>query len=111
MADERRSTRRARLSGIHVSYESATGERAHSEASDLSPEGLFIESASPLAVGKRISIEIHAVGEATPWPALGRVVWARAEREGNDRPPGMGIRIIDMDESVAASIERLLEAR
>ncbi len=109
MPDELRNTRRARLPGVRVTIEGATGERHQADVADLSKEGLFIISATPLAVGKRLSLEIHAIGEAASWPALGRVVWTRETSEGDDRPPGMGVKIIDIDDAAAAAVDRLLE--
>jgi len=35
-------------------------------------------------------------GELVPWPALGRVIWSR-ERDGERRPAGMGVKLIDVD--------------
>ncbi len=111
MPDDLRNTRRARLSGIRVTIEGATGERRQADVADLSKDGLFIVSETPLAVGKRLSLEIHAVGEPATWPALGRVVWTRETAEGDEKPPGMGIKIIDIEDEAAAAIDRLLETR
>ncbi len=111
MPDDLRNTRRARLSGIRVTIEGATGERLQADVSDLSKDGLFIVSATPLAVGKRLSLEIHAIGEPAAWPALGRVVWTRESAEGTEKPAGMGVKIIDIEDEAATAIDRLLETR
>jgi Tfp pilus assembly protein PilZ len=111
MSDELRNTRRARLAGVRVTIEGATGERHQADVADLSKEGLFIVSAAPLAIGKRLSLEIYVVGEPAAWPALGRVVWTREISEGDDRPAGMGVKIIDIDDTAAAAVDRLLETR
>ena len=111
MPDELRNTRRARLSGVRVTIEGATGERHQAEVADLSKEGLFIVSETPLAIGKRLSLEIYAVGEPAPWPALGRVVWTRETGDGEERPPGMGVKIIDIEDAAAEAVDRLLETR
>jgi Tfp pilus assembly protein PilZ len=103
--------RRVRLPGVQVTYEGATGERQQARVVDLSREGLFIPSAKPLAVGKRLSLEIQPIGEPTAWSALGRVVWVRDADDGDERPAGMAVKIIDADDAVVAAIERLLEAR
>jgi type IV pilus assembly protein PilZ len=109
--DDRRSARRARLSGVRVTYEGASGEEQSADVTDLSREGLFIESARPLAVGKRISLEIMATGESAPWSALGRVVWIRETGDGDESPAGMAVKIIDAEDTVHAAIERLIETR
>lgn len=111
MADERRSARRARLSGVHVTYESAAGDRVEGEVRDLAAGGLFICTAAPLAVGKRIALDLHVAGEEGPWAALGRVVWTRPASEGDDKPAGMGVKLIDVDDVGVAAIQRLVEAR
>ncbi len=111
MSDVRRATRRVRLPGVQVTYEGATGERQQARVVDLSREGLYIPSAKPLAVGKRLTLEIQPIGEPTAWSALGRVVWARDADDGDERPAGMAVKIIDAEDAVVAAIERLLEAR
>jgi len=111
MSDDRRTARRLRLSGVQVTYEGSTGERHLARVVDLSRDGLYIPSPRPLAVGKRLSLEIQPVGDATSWSALGRVVWVREVDEGDERPAGMAIKIIDAEEAVLTAIEQLLEAR
>jgi type IV pilus assembly protein PilZ len=111
MTDVRRAARRVRLPGVQVTYESATGEPQQAMVVDLSREGLYIQSAKPLAVGKRVSLEIQPIGEPTAWSALGRVVWIRDADDGDERPAGMAVKIIDAEDTVVAAIERLLEAR
>jgi uncharacterized protein (TIGR02266 family) len=111
MAEERRSARRARLSGVRVTYESASGERVEADVVDLGSGGVFVRTASPLAVGKRIALEIQVIGESGPWTAVGRVVWTRTKGEGEKAPPGMGVKLIDADDAVIESIERLVETR
>ena len=110
MSDDRRTARRARLTGIRVTYESAT-EHHQADVFDLSREGLFIAALRPLATGKRVSLEIAVAGEPTPWSALGRVIWAREQDEGQERPAGMAVKFIDIEDSVMAAIDRLIETR
>jgi hypothetical protein len=110
MPEDRRSARRARLSGVRVTYEGATGEVHEADVANLSREGLFVASAHPPAVGKRLSLDIQVAGEEGSWPALGRVVWIRS-RDEDDSPAGMAVKIIDIEESIAAAIDRLIEAR
>jgi uncharacterized protein (TIGR02266 family) len=110
MSDDRRTARRARLTGVRVTYETAT-EHQQAEVIDLSREGLFIAAVHPLAIGKRISLEIAAAGEPSPWPALGRVVWVREQDQDHERPAGMAVKFIDVEDSVIAAIDRLIETR
>jgi uncharacterized protein (TIGR02266 family) len=109
--EERRAARRAQLAGVRVTYESAAGDRVDADATDLARGGLFVRTATPLPVGKRIALEIQVVGEQAPWSALGRVVWIRERGEGDEQPPGMGVKLIDVDDAVAAGLDRLVETR
>jgi molecular chaperone DnaK len=111
MPDERRSSHRVRISGVRVTYESAAGESVEADALDLGPGGVFIRTATPVPVGKRVSLEIQVIGEQGPWAALGRVVWTRDKGEGDKAPPGMAVKFIDADEAVIAAIERMVETR
>jgi hypothetical protein len=77
----------------------------------MSQGGLFVRTSSPTAIGKRLSLEIVVLGEAASWPALGRVLWTRERDEGEDRPAGMGVKLIDVEEDVAAAIGRLVATR
>jgi uncharacterized protein (TIGR02266 family) len=111
MGDDRRSASRVRISGVRITYESASGERIDADAFDLGIGGAFVRTATPLAVGKRISLEIQVIGQPGPWAAIGRVVWTRQKGEGDAAPPGMGIKLIDADDAVFAGLERLTELR
>jgi uncharacterized protein (TIGR02266 family) len=110
MSEERRSTLRARVPGVRVTYESAAGERLEAEVLDIGKGGLFIRSASPIPVGKRFSLELRLVGDPTSWSALGRVVWTR-DATTADRPSGMGVKLIDAEDSMLAAIEKVVSTR
>lgn len=75
---------------------------------DLSEGGVFIETDNPMPAKKRVSLEIQVTGELAPWAALGRIVWVRAARSADQKPPGMGVAFIDVDEAVLAAIRRLV---
>jgi uncharacterized protein (TIGR02266 family) len=111
MADDRRSAPRAGLSGIRATFEGADGDPQIAEVTNLGTGGLFLRTSSPCAVGKRVSLELIVAGESAPWSALGRIVWARAVDEGFGRPAGMGVKLIDVDDAVLASIEQLVAMR
>jgi len=110
MSEERRGGRRTPISGVKVTYESASGEQIEAEVLDLASGGVFIRTDAPLSVGKRIAVDLNVVGEPAPWSALGRVVWVRAAAEPG-RPAGMGVKLIDMDDATLQAIERLVETR
>ncbi len=111
MPEERRSAKRSRLAGLRATYESADGTDGHADVFNISRAGLFLETANLVAIGKRLSLEVRVTGEPTPWPALGRVIWARASHDGDDRPCGMGVKLIDVEDAVVEAIDRLVDQR
>ncbi len=110
MAVERRKTRRASIPGMRVAFEAVAGELVEADVLDVSTGGLFIRTAKPVAVGKRLSLEVAAVPGIAAWTALGRVVWTR-DTGTKDAPPGMGVKLIDVDDVAIATIDRAVEAR
>jgi uncharacterized protein (TIGR02266 family) len=110
MPDDRRGSKRAHISGVRVTYESATGQRVEADALDLSTGGLFVRTSTPLGVGKRITLEIQVIGEPSAWSALGRVVWLRPQAAPG-MPAGMGVKLIDVEDAVVSAIDRLVETR
>lgn len=111
MTEERRSAPRARISGARVTYESAAGDHVETDALNIGRGGLFVTASKPLAVGRRISLDIQMAGEAGPWSALGRIVWVRQDADGTQRPPGMGVKLIDVEDAMVAAIDRLIQVR
>jgi uncharacterized protein (TIGR02266 family) len=110
MQEERRQARRARPPGVLVTFVSSAGARVEAHVVDLAPGGLFIRTEEPLAAGDRLLLEIFAAGEPAGWSAAGRVVWTRGAGS-TDGPPGMGVKLVDIDSAVADSLVRLVEAR
>jgi len=110
MPDERRGSKRAHISGVRVTYESANGQKVDADALDLSTGGLFVRTSTPLGVGKRITLEIQVVGELSSWSALGRVVWVRPNAAPG-MPSGMGVKLIDVEDAVVDAIANLVETR
>jgi Tfp pilus assembly protein PilZ len=109
MIDERRKAKRAGIPGVRVILDGADGERVEADVLDIGSGGLFIRSAKPLAVGKRMALEVQGVEGGAAWSALGRVVWTR-DAGATGGPPGMGVKLIDVDEAVVAAIEVLVQA-
>jgi uncharacterized protein (TIGR02266 family) len=110
MAEERRSAPRAHVSGVRITYESAAGDHVETDAINLARGGLFVATAKPLPVGKRIALEIEVVGEPEPWSTIGRVIWVREQPVGDRFPSGMGVKLIDIDDAIVAAIDKLVDA-
>ncbi|HEY3816848.1 MAG TPA: PilZ domain-containing protein [Polyangiaceae bacterium] len=105
MQQERRSAHRARVPGAHVTYESASDAAQDGEALDISAGGMFIRTAKPAPVGRRLAIELRLAGDGRSFSALGRVMWTRPSA-GPFKPSGMGVQLIDIDEAALHAIER-----
>jgi uncharacterized protein (TIGR02266 family) len=96
------------LPGVRATFEGAAGQRQQADVPNLGQGGIFLQTDSPLPVGKRLALEIHVIGQPAPWSALGRVVWARW-LAGEEGPAGMGVKLIDVDDEVLAAIGKLVE--
>jgi Tfp pilus assembly protein PilZ len=107
---DRRTTRRARLPGVRALCLGTKGEQFEAKVRDLGKAGLFVQGLHPLAVGGRLSIDLYVEGETDPWCVIGRVVWTREADEGEARPAGLGIKLVVVDDPIAAGIERLIDA-
>lgn len=108
MPEERRTARRAILPGVRATFEGATGQKQQADVPNLGSGGVFLQTESPVPAGKRLSLEIHVIGQPAPWSALGRVAWARW-LAGDEGPAGMGVKLIDIEDEVSAAIEELVE--
>src|SRR5258706_11879533 len=114
MENESRQHARAQLSAIRVRFErAADGESTTEEleALDIGRGGLFLKTASPLAVGKRLELEVHVGGESKPIAVLARVAWVREADGGEKLPAGMGLKFIDVEEEALERIGELVSKR
>jgi hypothetical protein len=107
---EARQHRRVRIPGVLVHYRSAVGRFLVGDALDFSREGVFV-SGAPLAVGRLIDLELFVFSDDDPVRAVGRVMWTRSNDEGEERPVGMGVKLVDMDETSHARFEHLVTMR
>lgn len=91
----------------HLRVEFHSG-RALREAllTNISEGGLFIAIGRPLEVGTPLQLRIHA--ELLPPLAIAaRVVWSRTD--GDDEPPGMGVRFEGVADDVRRHLDRVLQ--
>ncbi len=66
-------------------------------AANLSMTGMFVRSKEPREAGTPVSFELCLEGGAPLVRGKGWVVWSRSEREGVDRPAGMGVEFTELD--------------
>lgn len=66
-------------------------------AANLSMTGMFVRSREPQDAGTPVSFELRLESGAPLVRGKGWVVWSRSEREGADRPAGMGVEFTELD--------------
>ncbi len=106
MTTERRTDARGK-SSARVTFTDATSDTpSEGELHDIGRGGMFVATKTPLPVGKRIDVDVHAEG-SSPITGMARVVWVR-DAAHDDLPAGMGIKFIDVDDAALAAIDELV---
>src|SRR5580692_1744987 len=113
MTQDTRKDRRVKIVSLNVRYKSATvDEFIENHAHDVSRGGIYIKTANPFAAGTLLKFEIRLASDQTVITGVGRVVWKRDPPQGTgDRPAGMGVKFIKVDEPSKVVIERLVSTR
>jgi uncharacterized protein (TIGR02266 family) len=78
-------------------------------AANLSLKGIFIKTDDPKPAGSIFIFEIWLGDERRLVHGIGEVVWVRRGEEGINRPAGMGIRYLKLDEESRQVIHRVVE--
>ena len=74
----------------------------HGEPTEISGEGMFLKTPDALPEGTMLTLRLALPGLAQAFTVLGRVV--HTVRGGLFRPPGMGIRFVDIPAGARRSI-------
>lgn len=114
MSQDTRKDPRAKIVSLNVRYKSATvDEFIDNHASDVSKGGIFIKTSTPFPQGTLLKFEIRLAGDQSVIAGVGRVVWKRepANASGTERPAGMGVKFIKLDDSSRAVIDKLTASR
>jgi len=113
MTQDTRKDPRAKIVSLNVRYKSATvDEFIENHSHDVSRGGIFIKTATPFPQGTLLKFEIRLSGDQAVIAGVGRVVWKReAGQSGSERPAGMGVKFIKIDEGSRAVIDRLVSTR
>lgn len=77
---------------------------------NLSRTGMFIRSERPQPTGSRFDFILQLGDDFKIVQGRAEVVWNRASSEGEDQPPGMGIRFLSLDRSSENVLGRLIDA-
>src|SRR5262245_40074111 len=110
MTENSRQDKRARVLNLVVRYKSASvDEFIDSNSHDVSASGVFVRSATPFAPGTLLRFELRLTGDTAIVSGAGRVVWKREPTQATpDRPAGMGLSFVKLDEGSRAVIDRLV---
>jgi uncharacterized protein (TIGR02266 family) len=113
MAQDTRKDPRAKVLTMTVRYKSATlDEFIENHSHDVSRGGMFIKTPSPFPPGTLLKFEVRIAGEQRLIQGVGRVVWRRDTSDSaSERPAGMGIKFIKLDDKSKQVIESLVEKR
>ncbi len=110
MSQDTRKDKRAKVVSLNVRYKSATiDEFMDNHSHDVSRGGVFVKTQTPFAPGTLLKFEIRLAGDQAVIAGVGRVVWKREPTQagGGERPAGMGVKFIKVDDSSRLVIERL----
>jgi uncharacterized protein (TIGR02266 family) len=110
MTQDTRKDKRAKIVSLNVRYKSATvDEFIENHSHDVSKGGIFIKTPTPFPPGTLIKFEIRIAGDKAVIAGVGRVVWKReAGSAAAERPAGMGVKFIKIDESSRQVIDRVV---
>src|SRR5687768_7963880 len=113
MAQDTRKDPRAKVLTMTVRYKSATlDEFIEHHSYDISRGGMFIKTPSPFPPGTLLKFEVKIAEDQRLMQGVGRVVWKReAPESGQERPAGMGVKFIKIDEQSKKLIDQLVGNR
>ena len=110
MSQDTRKDKRAKVVSLNVRYKSATvDEFIDNHSHDVSKGGIFVKTPTPFPPGTLLKFEIRLAGDKSVISGVGRVVWKREPTQaGADKPAGMGVKFIKIDDASRAVIDRLI---
>src|SRR5580704_14120596 len=113
MTQDTRKDRRVKIVSLNVRYKSATvDEFIENHAHDVSRGGIYIKTGSPFPPGTLLKFEVRLASDQAVISGVGRVVWKRETSQGTaERPAGMGVKFIKIDDSSKTVIDKLVNTR
>jgi uncharacterized protein (TIGR02266 family) len=110
MSEDTRKDKRAKIVSLNVRYKSATvDEFIENHSHDVSKGGIFIKTPTPFPPGTLIKFEIRIANDKAVIMGVGRVVWKREPSQAaGERPSGMGVKFIKIDDSSRQLIDRVV---
>jgi uncharacterized protein (TIGR02266 family) len=80
-------------------------------SANISMGGMFIRTDTPQPPGTIFDFEFTLGDGYTLIHGIGEVVWVREADEGPDRPPGMGVRFLNLDPESRQLVDRIVLER
>ena len=80
-------------------------------AANVSSTGMFITTRQPREPGSVFEIEFRLGADFQLITAKTEVVWVRRRGAGPDKPPGMGVRFVEIDPASQGTIEKMVQDR
>ena len=113
MAQQTRKDPRAKVLSMTVRYKSATlDEFIEHHSHDVSRGGMFIKTPQPFPPGTLLKFEVRIAEDRKVMQGVGRVVWKRDNVAADvERPSGMGVKFIKLDDDSRQLIDQLLSNR
>jgi len=113
MAQQTRKDPRAKVLSMTVRYKSATlDEFIEHHSHDVSRGGMFIKTPQPFPPGTLLKFEVRIAEDRKVMQGVGRVVWKRDLNSADaERPGGMGVKFIKLDDDSRRLIDQLLSTR
>ena len=113
MTQDTRKDRRVKIVSLNVRYKSATvDEFIENHAHDVSRGGIYIKTGSPFPPGTLLKFEVRLASDQAVITGVGRVVWKRETSQGTaERPAGMGVKFIKIDDPSKIVIDKLMNTR
>ncbi|PKN48339.1 MAG: TIGR02266 family protein, partial [Deltaproteobacteria bacterium HGW-Deltaproteobacteria-20] len=111
MVQDTRKDPRAKVLTMTVRYKSATiDEFIEHHSHDVSRGGIFIKTPSPFPPGTLLKFEIRIAEDKAIIGGVGRVVWKRdASQSAGERPSGMGVKFLKIDETSRKVIDQIID--
>ncbi len=76
---------------------------------NLSKGGLFLETPNKLPLGTKLHVSFTVPGATEPIELESQVVWVREETSEEGFPPGLGLRFNQLENSIGAVIDGLIQ--
>ena len=92
---------------VALRFEDLEG-RVDGRALNISANGMFIRSRDARPAGSPLAFELSLNGAGQPIQGEAEVVWMRSFELAADRPAGMGIRFLDLDERSHRALESFI---